>query len=160
MKTLLKNAFTAWPFCLATYVGLIGMTWLLLSSGRFAQVDIPVTLCDSRLAAEAQAHMAAVKLGATVFAVTDTGSMRPALQGGDFVVTRRDALADVKAGDVLIYRATWRPTGANLVIHRAVQKDSHGWIMSGDSAPHSESFARVTEANYHGRVIPPVFRAR
>ena len=30
MKNLIVSAFTAWPFCLATYVCLIGMAILIL----------------------------------------------------------------------------------------------------------------------------------
>ena len=30
MKTLLKNAFTSWPYCVATYVALIGFAVLIL----------------------------------------------------------------------------------------------------------------------------------
>ena len=54
---------------------------------------------------------------------------------------------EVERGQVLVYHATYN---RNPIIHRAVELDAHGWLMSGDSAPLSESWARVTRENYLG----------
>ena len=51
---------------------------------------------------------------------------------------------------MVVYRASYN---SNPIIHRAVQKDLHGWLMSGDSAKVSESWARVTRENYLGTAV-------
>lgn len=147
----IKAAFTSMPYCIATYVTIIGMIWLLSLSGQYKKNPTPVFLYDTAAAAETGAWASAKATGQTVFKVSGTGSMKPEFQENDFVVAG-GAFADVVIGDVLVYRATWRGAAENRIIHRTVQKDSYGWIMSGDSAPMSESWARVTAANFDGKV--------
>lgn len=90
-----------------------------------------------------------------VWNVSFTGSMKPLLEGGEYVVSvsRYDT---IRKGEVLIYRQPYYP---NPIIHRAVQQDKDGWIMSGDSAKHTESWARVTAKEYIGTVVA-VYRLR
>ena len=146
MREQLKAAFTAWPHCLATYVCLIGVTWLLAFGWKPTKIDFPIY--PSAMPANA-AQAKADEIGGKVWHVGFTGSMKPLLQGGEYVVTveRYDA---IKVGEVLVYRATYHE---NPIIHRAAEQDSHGWLMSGDSAPVSESWARVTRKNYLGTAI-------
>lgn len=145
MKNL-KAAFTSFPYCIATYVGIVGMVWLLAFGYRPSGANPTLTLTPDPLG---QAVQLANKLGGRAHVVSDTGSMRPVLDGGDYVAVV-SAWDKVKKGDILVYRATYN---ANPIVHRAAAKDAHGWIMSGDSAKHSESWARVTEANYLGTVV-------
>jgi hypothetical protein len=146
VREQLKAAFTKLPFCLATYVCLIGAGWLLAFGWKPVRVDFPVEVA-AMPANAAQAK--AAELGGKVWHVGFTGSMKPLLQGGEYVVTvyRYDG---IRTGEVLVYTATYheRP-----IIHRAVQRDSHGWLMSGDSAKVSESWARVTKDNYLGTAV-------
>jgi hypothetical protein len=146
VRDLLKSAFTSWPHCLATYVCLIGATWLLACGWKPVRVDFPVEV--AAMPANA-AQSKADEVGGKVWQVAFTGSMKPLLQGGEFVVTvyRYDA---IRTGEVLVYRAAYHDKP---IIHRAVERDSHGWLMSGDSASVSESWARVTEKNYLGTAI-------
>ena len=75
--------------------------------------------------------------------------MKPLLQGGEYAVTVKE-YPKVKLGQVLVYNATYHNTP---IIHRAVDKDRYGWLMAGDTAKQSESWARVTEQNYLGTVV-------
>jgi hypothetical protein len=146
VRNLLKSAFTSWPHCVATYVCLIGATWLLAFGWKPVKKDFPIY--DSPIA-ESMAHDTADKLGGRAWAVGFTGSMKPLLQGGEFVVTV-DKFETIEAGQVLVYRANYHDKP---IIHRAVLKDKHGWLMSGDSAPISESWSRVTRENYVGTAV-------
>lgn len=146
MRQQLKAAFTAWPFCLATYVALIGATWLLAFGWKPVKIDPPVHQVAN---SQEEAIREAARVDGKIWKVSYTGSMKPLLQGGEHVVTV-SAFADVRKGQVLVYHADYN---RNPIIHRAVQKDGHGWLMSGDSAPRSESWARVTGENYIGTVV-------
>ena len=146
MRDSLKSAFTSWPHCIATYVALIGAGWLLAFGWKPVKKDFPIY--DSPIA-ESMAHDVAEKLGGKAWAVGFTGSMKPLLQGGEFVVTV-DKFDDIQAGQILVYRASYHDKP---IIHRAVQKDGYGWLMSGDSSPRSESWARVTKDNYLGTAV-------
>ena len=146
MRDSLKSAFTSWPHCLATYVCLIGAAWLLAFGWQPVRVDFPVEVAEMPANA---AQAKAAELGGKVWQVGFTGSMKPLLKGGEYVVTvyRYD---DIRTGEVLVYTATYHDKP---IIHRAVQKDGYGWLMSGDSSPRSESWARVTKDNYLGTAV-------
>ena len=146
MSDRLKAAFTAWPYCLATYVAIIGAAWLLFVPFKPVRLDPTIYPAGNpQLAAET----AATALNGRVWSVSYTGSMKPFLQGGEYAVTVKE-YANVKLGQVLVYNATYHNTP---IIHRAVDKDSHGWLMAGDNSPRSESWARVTDQNYLGTVV-------
>ena len=146
LKDSIKAAFTSWPHCIATYVALLGAACLLTFGWKPVKNDFPIY--DSPVA-ESLAHDAAAKLGGKAWSVGFTGSMKPLLTGGEIVVTVH-RFDDIQVGQVLVYHATYN---RNPIIHRAVQKDRHGWLMSGDSAPVSESWARVTKENYLGTAV-------
>ena len=146
MRKLLASAFTSWPHCLATYVCLIGAGWLLAFGWQPVKRDFPIY--DSPIA-DSLAQDAAEKLGGNAWRVSYTGSMRPLLTGGEYVVTV-DKFDEIQLGQVLVYRA---PYNSNPLIHRAVLKDKHGWLMSGDSSRLSESWSRVTIDNYLGTAV-------
>jgi len=146
VREQLKAAFTKLPFCLATYVCLIGAGWLLAFGWKPVRNDFPIY--ESPIA-ESMAHDAAIKLGGRAWAVGFTGSMKPLLQGGEYVVTVIK-FDDIKVGDILVYHASYNK---NPIIHRAALKDKHGWLMSGDSSRLSESWARVTKDNYLGTAV-------
>ena len=146
MSDRLKAAFTAWPYCLATYVALIGAAWLLAFGWKPVKLDPPIYSTSNSQEAAIQE---AARINGKVWSVMHTGSMKPLLQGGEHAVTVAK-FDTVKRGQVLVYRATYN---ANPIIHRAVEQDKYGWLMSGDSSPRSESWARVTSENYLGTVV-------
>lgn len=146
MSDRLKAAFTAWPYCLATYVAIIGAAWLLFVPFQPVRLDPTIYPAGNpQLASET----AAKALNGRVWVVGNTGSMKPLLQGGEFAVTIKD-YPSIKQGQVLVYNATYHDKP---IIHRAVEHDSHGWLMAGDNSPRSESWARVTDQNYLGTVV-------
>src|SRR5574343_1651097 len=141
MKLDVKSIFTKFPHCLATYVCLGGMAWLLLFGWKPVLTQIPTYLVDDpRAAAIAEAS----RVGGVVSPVADTGSMRPALEGGDWVVSVKK-WDEVKVGTPLIYTASYH---AGMLVHRVAAIDKHGAIMSGDTAKRTESWGRVTEKEY------------
>lgn len=138
---------------LSLAVCLTGATWLLLFGWQPDKSADPVPILAGAAAeAEAATHAERLGAGGRAFIVSPTGSMRPLLQGGDYVVTQSD-YASARVGQVFAYWPTFATRSGHPLIHRAVQKDKDGWIMSGDSAPHTESWARVTEANYIGTLV-------
>lgn len=157
MNSTIKSAFTSFPYCLATYVTLVGLVWLLAAGWKPPIVPLELIIDRDYLA---KAESRAKQEGGTTYLVAPTGSMRPALQADDIVVVKKIPFADIKVGDVILYHATWRPDGSPPVCHRAVQKDKYGWIMSGDSADRTESFARVTKDNYVGKVMAVYRKSR
>lgn len=150
MKQTLKAAFTQFPFCLATYVFLVGIIWLLFFPFKPVKLDPPTYITPN---AQGEALLKAHTSNGQVFRVSYTGSMKPLLQGGEWVVTAA-AYNQIQLGQVLVYKA---PYNQSPIIHRAVQKDKDGWLMSGDSSPISESWFRVTPESYIGTAIA-IFR--
>lgn len=146
MKQSIIQAFTKFPYCLATYVCLVGASILLFNPFLPPKIDPPTYLVPNpQEVAEQVAH----KLNGRIWKVGYTGSMEPLLQGGEVVVTVNE-FHKVKEGMVLVYSA---PYHDKPIIHRAVQKDSYGFLMAGDSSPRSESWSRVTPSNYLGTAI-------
>ena len=150
MGNTLKSAFTRWPHCAATYAGLALLLALLFFRQEPPLNQIETHAVDDPFAAAA-AH--AGRVGGRVYTVSFTGSMKPLLQGGEKVVAVGEFPA-VRKGDVLIYEGALNPYGpTTTIVHRAVQKDAGGWIMSGDNNAHTETWGRVTALNYRGTVI-------
>jgi hypothetical protein len=118
-----------------------------------ARLPVPVICANAVEAAE--------RAGPGAIAVVGTGSMAPYLPaakaGQDpqttivaFVVLRPKAtFADVFAGALCLYRVTWTRSP---VMHVAALLDRLGWIMSGLGNARSESFERMTSANFLGLV--------
>lgn len=135
------------------------MIWLLAFGWKPTKNEVPLDLVSSKEEAIGKATEYASKIQGTVHSIAPTGSMRPLLAAEDIVVIQKVSFDSIKVGDVLVYQATWLPPTAAPVIHRAVQKDSYGWIMSGDTARSTESQTRVTEANYLGSLVK-IYRAK
>lgn len=146
IKDSLKEFFTKFPFCLATYVCLVGIAYLLFFGWTPVKVDPPTYLTPTP---KEEAIIKAISSNGQVYQVSYTGSMKPLLQGGEWVVSAKN-YDSIQKGEVLIYQA---PYNQSPIIHRAVEKDKLGWIMSGDSAKHTESWFRVTPETYIGTTI-------
>ena len=136
----------------------LGLVALLVVSKR-KQADLarglpPRIVCANQGEAFAQAGMSATP-------VLGTGSMAPwipaALPGLDprqtvvaYAVIDRAATYDgITTGALVVYFATW---AGGRVLHQAAARDSGGWIMSGLHNDRSETWERVTAANYIGTV--------
>ena len=124
------------------------------------QREVPTFVYDSPRVTELSAAAHAKDVGGYVSLILPpTSSMSPTLEIGDYVVVSspaNDPFENIVAGDPVRYLAHGSPhfspdTGA--IIHRAVLKDSYGWIMSGDANAHSESKWRLTRENYLGRAV-------
>lgn len=102
--------------------------------------------------------------GGKVYHVAPTGSMRPLIDDGDYIVVdTKLEFGSLTAGRPVVYQAEWRTPTADPVTHRLSQKDGYGWIASGDAVRpvidengrnvHSEARYRITAANYRGVVV-------
>lgn len=139
--------------------GIIGLILAAVAWQRRTMVQglPPRIVCANE--AEARA-----KAGPTAIAVLGTGSMAPfiaaAPKGSDplktvmaYAVPSGFGFQQIKRGDLVVYRAEW---AHGFVIHQAAQRDQGGWIMSGLNNAQSESFSRVTEADFRA-IISAVY---
>lgn len=136
---------------------LFGLLIFLLASCFYKQTEYPVFRYDSENMVVLSALAHANDISGSVKVVEPTGSMRPAIYDYDIVVISspaKDSYDNIREGDIVLYRADWAPPLSPPVLHRAVQKDRYGWIMTGDSPSNSyESKTRLTSANYLGRLV-------
>ena len=141
---------------LATALALLA---LALAGCGPRRIDPPTLRYDSVLLAGLSAVAHARDVGGVTYQVADTHSMEPTLWGGDVIVVAPTPFAELRAGQIITYRATWLPANSPPVTHRLAQRDGLGWILSGDNNAHYESFARVTADNYLGLVVG-IYRAK
>ena len=90
-----------------------------------------------------------------IFELSDSGSMEPALSGGDTIYLDRDFSYDkLKEGDVIAYYdAEWGiDYGLLHRIHVLSKNEPVEWIVTGDANKSVDPF-NLTEENYHGKVI-------
>ena len=136
----------------------LGLAALLVVSKR-KQADLARGLPPRIVCASQGEAFALAGVGATP--VLGTGSMAPwipaALPGLDprktvvaYAVIDTAATYDgITTGALVVYFATW---AGGRVLHQAAARDSGGWIMSGLHNERSETWERVTAANYIGTV--------
>ena len=136
----------------------LGLAALLVVSKR-KQADLARGLPPRIVCASQGEAFALAGVGATP--VLGTGSMAPwipaALPGLDprktvvaYAVIDTAATYDgITTGALVVYFATW---AGGRVIHQAAARDGGGWIMSGVHNERSETWERVTAANYIGTV--------
>ena len=133
---------------------LVGFALVLAGCGPKAP-DKSMILWEQPAPAIAAA-LHAKEIGGLVLQIAPTGSMEPFLTGGDYVVADVKFPFDrIKEGDVLIYKARWRPADANVVCHRAAAKSGDEWIMDGIANAHYEtgSDGRMGPAEFRGKVV-------
>ena len=136
----------------------LGLVALLIVSKR-KQADLARGLPPRVVCASQGEAFALAGVGATP--VLGTGSMAPwipaALPGLDprktvvaYAVIDSAATFDgITTGALVVYFATW---AGGRVLHQAAARDGGGWIMSGLHNDRSETWERVTAANYVGTV--------
>ena len=136
----------------------LGLVALLVVSKR-KQAEIARGLPPRIVCANQGEAFALAGVGATP--VLGTGSMAPwipaALPGLDprktvvaYAVIDGAATFDgITTGALVVYFATW---AGGRVLHQAAARDGGGWIMSGLHNDRSETWERVTAANYVGTV--------
>ena len=136
----------------------LGLVALLVVSKRH-QAEIARGLPPRIVCASQGEAFSLAGVGATP--VLGTGSMAPwipaALPGLDprktvvaYAVIDSAATFDgITTGALVVYFATW---AGGRVLHQVAARDSGGWIMSGLHNERSETWERVTAANYVGTV--------
>jgi len=84
-----------------------------------------------------------------------TGSMRPLLEGGEWVVLAHD-FAGVKLGLVVAYVTVGgsSPAHGSRLVHRIAAGDASGWLPKGDLAGMPlEDWNPITKQNYIGTLV-------
>lgn len=163
-KKALVNFFFKFPGCLAVWGVIIGFP-LLIIMGLKNQKEMYAGLPPQvRVESREDAVKATIGHGNIPSLVVGTGSMYPyidkAPEGSDPLTTvmavaeldRDFSYSDIKKGDLIVYK---NPRNHSMmIIHQAAQKDSLGWIMTGLNKKNAtETFWRVTEDNYVGKVV-------
>jgi len=101
----------------------------------------------SREHALSLAQATANVVGGEVFTVSATGSMKPTLDEGSVVTIERVQFAQLRKGDIVIYRnASGTP-----VVHRLYDCTNGRWLVLGDNNP-SVDRESVDATNLVGRV--------
>jgi hypothetical protein len=100
-------------------------------------------------------HALAQEIGGTVVRTSGSPSMEPLIHGSVYVVIQKVPYETIQKADVLVYmgRLDARRPDRTCILHRAVDHDRGGWLMSGDNNRWSESWDRVTPDNYIGTVV-------
>jgi len=132
---------------------------LLLALGALslpARASQPV---KSQFASQSEALLAAnlfaKSIGGRLIITSGTRSMEPLIHGKTYVVIAHQPYTSIAKSDLLVYigRPDASKPDRKTILHRAVLHDSYGWMMSGDNNRWSESWDRVTEGNYMGKVV-------
>jgi hypothetical protein len=114
---------------------------------------------NTHFASQSEAFAACVSYaaanGGTVVTTSGTPSMEPLIHGKTFAVVQKRPFESIALRDLVVYMG--RPDGSKptrvKMLHRAVEHDCGGWIMSGDNNRWSESWDRVTPQTYGGVVV-------
>lgn len=86
------------------------------------------------------AAVQAAGIGGVVYLVAPTGSMEPALMGGDYVVVDpKFPYNQLSVGRMTNYQARWLPPEDPTVTHWASAKQGNEWIMDGEHNAHYEN---------------------
>lgn len=137
----------------------------LLGCGYPVHIDPPTFYHETRAQSSEAARLHAQDIshaggaGLVVPIVGETHSMGKLMGPGDLIVVDTKApFSNRRVGEVLCYvgeGADWEghPEDGPWITHRAVEKDAHGLLMSGDGNTRSEARSRVTAANYRGLVV-------
>jgi hypothetical protein len=110
--------------------------------------------CRSEQEALTLGHTFAASVQGRLIATSGTASMQPLIRGKAYLVVRDLPYDSIAQGALLVYSG--RPNAAKkdrlTMMHRTVQRDAGGWLMSGDNNARTESWDRVTSSNYLGTV--------
>jgi len=92
------------------------------------------------------------------YELPDTGSMEPALSGGDIIYLDRSfEYEDLKVGDVVAY---YEPKYGiiNGILHRIVRSSSpKEWVVKGDNNKNIDRY-NLNEESYYGKLIRVDFK--
>jgi hypothetical protein len=93
--------------------------------------------------------------GGSLILTSGTHSMEPLIHGKTYAVIVKEPFQAINQRDLLVYRGRPDANKADTatILHRAVQHDKYGWLMSGDNNRWTESWDRVTPDNYSGTVV-------
>ena len=128
----------------------------LVTSTFAAELKSPEKIqCKSQQQAFFTASVMAAATKGKVVLTSGTHSMEPLIHGRVYAVIQKQDYSAITKSDILVYLG--RPNEAKpdrqVMLHRAVDRDSGGWIMSGDNNRWSERWDRVTPTTYMGTVV-------
>ncbi len=116
----------------------------------------PVVEHASKEEARSAAWVQAGKIAGQIYEVADTGSMKPYLLGGEFVVADLSyPYENIYEGMMTLYQARWLSRAYPPVCHFASKKLGKDWAMEGSNNSTYENTAQTAMGleEYIGRVI-------
>jgi hypothetical protein len=129
-------------------------TLLSSASAESSRNPAKIQYASQREALLAAASFANLAHGSLIL-TSGTSSMEPLIHGKTYAVIVKQPFESINSRDLLVYRG--RPNANKpdtiTILHRAVEHDKYGWLMSGDNNRWSESWDRVTPDNYSGTVV-------
>ena len=109
----------------------------------------------SRIEAQLACESYATAHGGSVEITSGTRSMEPFIHGQTYFVVQKRPYESITHRDLLVYMG--RPDASKpdriKILHRAVDHDRYGWIMSGDNNRWSETWDRVAAKTYVGTAV-------
>lgn len=84
--------------------------------------------------------------------IVKSGSMEPVLERGDIIliekVDPKNIVADPVKGDIIVF---YKPGTDILIVHRAIQRTSNGFITKGDANNFPDAFSPISPEYIVGR---------
>jgi hypothetical protein len=112
-------------------------------------------VCRTRAEAQQLANAYLAEYPGSALYVTSGSSMEPFITARSLVVAQPRPYQQIQKGELLIYMG--RPDAdradRTCMLHRAVLQDRDGWLMCGDNNRWTETWDRVTPANYMGTAV-------
>ena len=97
----------------------------------------------------------ATEVGGVAYVVAPTGSMRPTLEGGDYVVVKTIKFEGLIPGMMVNYQARWLRADRPTMVHWCVRKYGDDWVMDGENNKEYENKKEnmMGEKEFRGIVI-------
>ena len=128
----------------------------LVTSSFASELKSPAKIhCQNQQQAFFTASVMAAANQGKVVLTSGTHSMEPLIHGKVYAVIQKQNFSTIAKSDILVYlgRPNESKPDRQVMLHRAVDHDSGGWIMSGDNNRWSEKWDRVTPNTYMGTVV-------
>jgi hypothetical protein len=85
------------------------------------------------------ARLHAIDIGGVFYTVAPTGSMKPTLEAGDYVVIKVIKYEDLIPGMMVNYQARWLRADSPTAVHWCVRKYGDEWVMDGENNKNYEN---------------------
>ena len=106
---------------------------LLLAGCAPKRQPVPTFWGNTPAQAKLAAGLHALEVNGVFYVVAPTGSMRPTLEAGDYVVVKSIKYEELIPGMMVNYQARWLRPDRPTVVHWNVRKFGDDWVMDGEN---------------------------